>query len=152
MDAELVEVATELVMQGTQLQEMEQAIERFHQLINQAAQRPKVAAGNASAAVTAIGKVKTPEQKRIKLNNRDAEKFWPETYTANRVDKKSVTSSLYTSVTCYCVTTASAYTSAGPLSLKQNGVCTLVITSGCTDCPLRTLLTWVAVLSYCSFD
>ena len=34
---------------------------------------------------------------------------------------------------CYCVITASAYTSAGPLSLKQNGVVTFVITSGSTD-------------------
>ena len=33
--------------------------------------------------------VKTQEQRKIKLNNRDAEKFWPETYTAERVDKKS---------------------------------------------------------------
>ena len=51
------------------------------------------------------------------------------------------TSSLYTCVMCYCATTASAYTSAGPLSLKQNGVCTFVITPGCTGCPLRTLNT-----------
>ena len=35
-----------------------------------------------------------------------------------------VTSSLYTYVMCYCVVTASAYTPAGPLSLKQNGVYT----------------------------
>ena len=42
---------------------------------------------------------------------------------------------------CYCDTSASAYTSAGPLSLKQNGVYTFVITSGCTDCPLRTQFT-----------
>ena len=28
-------------------------------------------------------------RRRTKLNNRDAEKFWPETYTADRVDKKS---------------------------------------------------------------
>ena len=34
---------------------------------------------------------------------------------------------------CCCVVSASVYTSAGPLSLKQNGVFTLVITSGCTD-------------------
>ena len=37
----------------------------------------------------AIGTVKTSEQKKAKLNTRDAEKFWPETYTADRVDKKS---------------------------------------------------------------
>ena len=36
----------------------------------------------------AIGMVKTPEQK-AKLNNHDAEKFWPETYPADLVDKKS---------------------------------------------------------------
>ena len=34
---------------------------------------------------------------------------------------------------CYFVITASAYTSAGPLSLKQNGVFTFVMTSGCID-------------------
>ena len=33
-----------------------------------------------------------------------------------------VTSSLYTCVMCYCVIIAPAYTSAGPWSLKQNGV------------------------------
>ena len=43
----------------------------------------------AFAAVMAIGIAKAPEQKKVKLNNRDAEKFWPETYTADRVDKKS---------------------------------------------------------------
>ena len=43
----------------------------------------------ASAAVTAIGLVKAPEQKNTKLNNCDAEKFWPEMYTGDRVDKKS---------------------------------------------------------------
>ena len=59
-----------------------------------------------------------------------------------------VTSSLCAYVMCYCVITASAYTSAGSLSLKQNGVYTKVITSGCTDCPLRTLATLVVELSY----
>ena len=49
-----------------------------------------------------------------------------------------VTISLYTCVMCYCVTTASMYTSAGALSLKHIGVCTLVITWSCTDCSLRT--------------
>ena len=49
----------------------------------------KVAEENACAAVMPIGMVKTPEQKKAELNNRDAEKFWPETYTADRVDKKS---------------------------------------------------------------
>ena len=53
----------------------------------------------------------------------------------------NVTFSLYTSVICYCVTIALAYTSAGLLSLKQNGVFTFVITSGCTDCTPRTLPT-----------
>ena len=36
---------------------------------------------------------------------------------------------------CCSVTTALACTSAEPLSLKWGGVCTLVITSGCTDWP-----------------
>ena len=43
----------------------------------------------ASAAVMAIGMVNIPELKKIKLNNRHAEKFWTETYMADRVDKKS---------------------------------------------------------------
>ena len=30
-----------------------------------------------------------PQSKRTKLNNRDTEKFWPETYTSDRVDRKS---------------------------------------------------------------
>ena len=30
-----------------------------------------------------------PEQKKTRLRNRDAEKFWHETYTGDRVDKKS---------------------------------------------------------------
>ena len=46
-----------------------------------------------------------------------------------------------TLVSMLCVTTAFVYTSAGPLSLKSNGVCTFSITSCCTDCPLRTSLT-----------
>ena len=44
-----------------------------------------------------------------------------------------VTLSLYTCVMWYCVITAPAYTSAGNLSLKQNGVVTFYITSGRTD-------------------
>ena len=39
-------------------------------------------------------------------------------------DAKSYGCDIFTCMR-YCVTTASAYTSAGPLSLKQNGVCTL---------------------------
>ena len=69
-------VATELE------QEMELAMRRLDQLINQADQRAKDAEDKASDAVTAISMVKIPEQKKVKLNNRDAEKFWPETYTA----------------------------------------------------------------------
>ena len=42
-------------------------------------QRGKVAEETAVAAVTAIGTV---------LNNRDAEKFWPQTHTADRANKK----------------------------------------------------------------
>ena len=57
--------------------------------MSQAEERAKVAEKKAYAGVTAIGMVKTPEQKKAKLNNPDAEKFWSETYTADRVDKKS---------------------------------------------------------------
>ena len=39
----------------------------------------------------------------------------------------------YTRVICYRTSTAHAYTSAGPLSLKQKGVFTFVITSGHTN-------------------
>ena len=49
------------------------------------------------------------------------------------LDLGGATCSLYTCVMCDCVISASAYTSAGRLSLKQNGVFTFVITSGCTD-------------------
>ena len=52
-----------------------------------------------------------------------------------------MTSFLYIRFMCHCVTAVSAYTSSGSLSLKQNGVYTSVITSVCTDCPLRTLHT-----------
>ena len=51
--------------------------------------RAKDAEDEASAAVTAITLVKIPDQKKVKLNNRDAEKFLPETYTADRVNEKS---------------------------------------------------------------
>ena len=54
----------------------------------------------ACAAVMAIGIAKAPEQKKVKLNNRDAEKFWPETYTADRVDKKSFAEFLGEFETC----------------------------------------------------
>ena len=69
-------VATELVRQATRLQEKEQAVRRLEQQMNQADQRAKDAEDKASA--------KTPEQKKTKLNNRDAEKFWPETYSKPR--------------------------------------------------------------------
>ena len=82
-------VATELARQATQLQEKEQAIRRLDQLMNQADQRANDAEDKASAAVTAVSMVKTPQQRKIKLNNRDAEQFWPETYTADLVDKKT---------------------------------------------------------------
>ena len=54
---------------------------------SQAEKRAKVAEEKASAAVTAIG-IKAPKQKKTKLNNLDAEKFCPATYTGDRVDKK----------------------------------------------------------------
>ena len=82
-------VATELARQATQLQEMELANRRLDQFLNQAYQQAKDAEDKASAAVTAISMVKILHQKKVKLNSRDSEKFWPETYTADRLDKKS---------------------------------------------------------------
>ena len=61
---------------------------RLDQLMIQADKRAKDVEDKASAAVTAISTVKIPDQQKVKLNNRDAEKFCPETYTADRVDKK----------------------------------------------------------------
>ena len=55
-----------------------------------------------------------------------------------------VTSSFVHLCHVYCVTPTPACTSAGPLSLEQDGVYAFVITSGCTDCPLRTQFTLVA--------
>ena len=82
-------VATDLARQGDQLQEMQPALGRRDQLMNQADQRAKDAEGKVIAAVTAISMIKILEQKKIKRNNFDAEKFWPETYTVDRVDMKS---------------------------------------------------------------
>ena len=47
--------------------------------------------------------INAPEQKKTKLNNRDAEKFCPETYTADRVDKKSFAEFLGEVETCLSV-------------------------------------------------
>ena len=82
-------LANDLARQGALLQEAQQAVLRLEQLTIQADQRSKVAEEKAIAAVTAIGMIKIPEQRKVKLNNRDAEKFWPEPYTTDRVDKKS---------------------------------------------------------------
>ena len=87
MDTETL--ANELARQGASLQEAQQAVLRLEQLTIQADQRSKVVEEKAIAAVTAIGMIKIPEQRKAKLNSRDAEKFGPETYTADRVDKKS---------------------------------------------------------------
>ena len=89
MEEDLVRMATELTRQANQMHEMQLELQRIATTTSQAEERAKVAEEKACAAVMAIGMVKTPEQKKAKLNNRDAEKFWPETYTADRVDKKS---------------------------------------------------------------
>ena len=78
-------VATELARQATQLQEMELAMRHLEQVMNQADQRAKDAEDKASDQ---YGQ-KIPDQKKVKLGDRDAEKFWPEPYTADRLDKKS---------------------------------------------------------------
>ena len=61
-----MEAATKLVRQATQLQEMEPGIRRFDQLVNQTDQRAKDAEDRTSAAVTAIGMVKTLNRGKIK--------------------------------------------------------------------------------------
>ena len=52
---------------------------------------------------------------------------------ASRIRIPNVIFSLCTCVMCCCVISASAYTSAWPLSFEQNGVFTFVTASGCTD-------------------
>ena len=78
-------MATELTRQSNSMHELP----RLATTTSQAEQRAQVAEEKACAAVTAIGMINAPERNKTKLNNRDAEKFWPETYTAYRVDKKS---------------------------------------------------------------
>ena len=89
MEEDLVRMATELTRQANQPHETQLELQRIATTTNQAEERAKVAEEKACAAVTAIGMVKAPEQKKTKLINRDAEKFWPETYAADREDKKS---------------------------------------------------------------
>ena len=87
MEQDLVKMATELTRHANQLHEILQRLATT--TTSQAEERVKVPEEKACAAVTVIGMVKAPEQKKTKLNNRDGEKFWPETSTADRVDKKS---------------------------------------------------------------
>ena len=89
MEADLVRMATELTRQATQLHEIQLELPPLATTTSQVEERAEVAEEKASTAVTAIGMVKAPEQKQTKLNNRDAEKFSPDTCTADRVDKKS---------------------------------------------------------------
>ena len=84
-----MKMATELTRQANQLHERQFELQSLATTTSQAEERAKVDEEKACAAVTAIGMVRLPEQKKAKLNNRDAEKFWPETYTADRVDKKT---------------------------------------------------------------
>ena len=83
MEQDLVKMATELTRHAHQLHEIQLELQKLATTTSQAEERAKVAEEKACTAVMA------PEQKKTKLNNRDAEKFWPETYTADRVDKKS---------------------------------------------------------------
>ena len=84
----MVGLATGLTKQVTQLYEIKIELQRRATTTHQAENFLNVAEERASAAVTAIGMARVPEQKKIKLNTGDAEKFWPETSTSNRVDKK----------------------------------------------------------------
>ena len=87
MDTETL--GNERARQRALLQEAQQAVRRLELLTIQADQRSKVAEEKVVAAVTAVGIVRILEEKKIKDNTRDAEKFWPETYTADRMNKKS---------------------------------------------------------------
>ena len=69
-------MATELTRQANQLHEMQLELQRFATTASQTEERAKVAEKRACAEVIAIGMVKAPEQKKTKLNNRDAEKFF----------------------------------------------------------------------------
>ena len=90
MEEDLVRMASELTRQANQLHEVQLELQRPVTTMSQAEERAKVAEEKASAAVTAIGMVRIHEQKKIKLNTRDAKKFWPETYIGDHVeDKKS---------------------------------------------------------------
>ena len=89
MAEDLLRMVTELTRQATQLHEVQLELQRLTTMTCQAEERAKVAEEKACAAVMAIGMVKAPEQENTKLNTRDAEKFWPATYTADRADKKS---------------------------------------------------------------
>ena len=68
-----MKVATEFARQATQLQEMDWAMRRLGQLMNQADQMEKGRRGQGQ-------RFEIPDQKKVKLNNRDAEKFWSETH------------------------------------------------------------------------
>ena len=73
MEEDLVRMATELMRQANQLHGIQLELQLLATTTSQAQERAKVAEEKACAAVMAIGMVKTPEQKKAKLNNRDAE-------------------------------------------------------------------------------
>ena len=79
MEEDLVGMVTELTRQANQTHEMQLELQRIATTTSQAEERAKVAEETACAAVMAIGMVKAAQQKKAKLNNRDAEKFWSET-------------------------------------------------------------------------
>ena len=72
-----------------QLHDILLELQRLATTTGQAEERASVAEEQASAAVTASAWSGSPSRRKIKLSNRDTEEFWPETYTADRVDNKS---------------------------------------------------------------
>ena len=95
-------MATELTRQAYQMHQMQLELQRIATTTSQSEERAKVAEEKACAAVMATGMVKAPEQNKAKLNNRDAEKFWP-TCTADRLDKNLLTEFLGEVETCLSV-------------------------------------------------
>ena len=90
MEEDLMRMTTKLTRQVNHMDELQLELQRIVPTTSQAEERVKVVEEKACAAVMAIiGIVKVAEQEKAILNIGDAEKFWPETYTADRVDKKS---------------------------------------------------------------
>ena len=80
---DFVKMETKLTRQTKQMHEMQIELQRL------ATTSQAVAEEEACAALTTIDMTNVPEEKKTKLNNRDTEKYWPESIQEDRVDRKS---------------------------------------------------------------